>query len=314
MRLDLVVPIFNEEENLPELALRIKRVCDEIADLTWRVIYVNDASTDDSLPVMLAQQRADARFTVIDLSRNFGHQAAISAGLAHADGDVVVLMDGDLQDPPELIGQFVEAWRAKAQVVLGRRRSRQEQGLRRLGFDLFHRLFQRVSDYPITPNTGSFGLLDRRAVEQLRKLPERHRFLPGLQTWIGFEQRTVYYDRQARAAGEPKQTIRRLIHYGLDGIFSFSYKPLRLMTLAGTLISTLGFLTAFYFIAKRLLGYEVAQIGFTTLVTLVLVLGGVQLVAIGLLGEYLGRVYDEVKARPLYIVKAYHGLHGHAPS
>jgi glycosyltransferase involved in cell wall biosynthesis len=311
MRLDLVIPIYNERENLPELARRVTQVCDGLADLEWRVIYVNDASSDDSLRIILEQRQADPRFTVIELSRNFGHQPAISAGLAHADADAVVIMDGDLQDPPEVITQFLDAWRANAQVVLGLRRSRQEHGLRRLGFDLFHRLFQRVSDYPIAANTGIFGLLDRQAVDQLCALTERNRFLPGLRSWIGFEQRVVYYDRQARAGGEPKQTMRRLIRYALDGVFSFSYKPLRMMTYVGTLISTLGFLVALYFIGKRLLGFEVAQIGFTTLVTLVLILGGVQLLAIGLLGEYLGRIYDEVKARPLYIVKARHGLVGH---
>jgi dolichol-phosphate mannosyltransferase len=217
-------------------------------------------------------------------------------------------MDGDLQDPPEIIPKLVEAWRNGGEIILAERRTRSERGLRRIGFELFHRLFGWVSDSPFSPNSGIFGLLDREAAAHLNRLSERNRFLPGLRSWIGFQQRVVLYDRDERAAGEPKQTLHRLVRYALDGVFSFSYKPLRLMTYCGVLISGMGFLTASYFIGKRLLGFEVAQTGFTTLVTLVLFLGGVQLVAIGLLGEYLGRVYDEVKARPLYIVKALHGV------
>ena len=308
VKLDIVVPIYNERENLPELMRRVTETCSGLDDLTWRVVFVDDASSDDSAEIILDHQASDPRFALVRLSRNFGHQAAISAGLAHTDADAVVIMDGDLQDPPELIPELVEAWRDGGEIVLGRRRSRQERGLRRLGFELFHRMFGAISDTPFAANTGVLGLLDRKAVTELNRLSERNRFLPGLQSWIGFEQRTVSYDREERAAGEPKQTLRRLSRYAFDGVFSFSYKPLRFMTYSGTLVSAVGFLMATWFIGKRLLGFEVAQTGFTTLVTLVLFLGGVQLIAIGLLGEYLGRVYDEVKARPLFIVRSAHGL------
>lgn len=307
MRLDVVVPIYNEVETLPELLRRVTESCGALEDTAWRAIIVDDASTDDSARIVLEHQAGDPRFVLVRLSRNFGHQAAISAGLAHTDADAVVVMDGDLQDPPELIPKLVEAWEDGGEIVLGRRRSRTERGLRRAGFELFHRLFGAVSDTPFAANTGVLGLLDRKAVDELNRLSERNRFLPGLRSWIGFEQRTVLYDREDRAAGRPKQTLRRLARYALDGVFSFSYKPLRFMTYSGTLISAIGFLMAIWFVGKRLLGFEVAQTGFTTLVTLVLFLGGVQLIAIGLLGEYLGRVYDEVKARPLYIVKSVHG-------
>jgi dolichol-phosphate mannosyltransferase len=303
LKLAIVIPIYNERDNLPELCRRLRATLARMPDLEHEVIYVNDGSSDGSLEIMLDQRREDPRFTVIDLSRNFGHQSAITAGLAAADADAVVVLDGDLQDPPELIPELVACWREGAEVVRAQRRSRQERGPRRWCFDLFYRILRWTSDYPIPDQVGVCGLLDRKALDELNRLPEKNRFLPGLRAWIGFEQRTVYYDRHERASGVPRQDFWRLLHYGLDGVFSFSYKPLRLMVATGTLISAVGFVVACGFIIKRLAGIEVAQTGFTTLVTLVLFLGGVQLVAIGLLGEYLGRIYDEVKQRPLYIVR-----------
>ncbi|HEX4130071.1 MAG TPA: glycosyltransferase family 2 protein [Pirellulales bacterium] len=302
--LAVVVPIYNEQENLPELYRRLRATFDLLPDVQATVIYVNDGSRDGSLPLMLEQHKTDPRFTVVELSRNFGHQPAITAGLAAAQGaDAVVMMDGDLQDPPELIPELVACWRSGADVVRAVRRERQETGLRRLGFDLFYRLMDWISDFPIPNQVGIFGLLGHQAVTELNRLPEKNRFLPGLRAWIGFDQRTVFYDRQERAAGAPKQNLWRLFRYAMDGFLSFSYKPLRLMVGAGVLVSLVGFVLALSFIVRRLLGTETAQTGFTTLVTLVLFLGGLQLMALGLLGEYLGRIYDEVKQRPLYIVK-----------
>jgi dolichol-phosphate mannosyltransferase len=303
LRLAIVVPIYNERENLPELYRRLRAALDQLPEFEHEVIYVNDGSSDGSLEIMLEQRREDPRFTILDLSRNFGHQSAITAGLTAADADAAVVLDGDLQDPPELIPELVACWRGGAEVVRAQRRTRQERGLQRWYFDLFYRVLGWTSDFPIPAQVGVFGLLDRKALDQLNRLPETNRFLPGLRAWIGFEQRTVYYDRHERASGVPRQDFWRLLHYGLDGVFSFSYKPLRLMVAAGTVISSVGFVLASGFVIKRLAGIEVAQTGFTTLVTLVLFLGGVQLVAIGLLGEYVGRIYDEVKQRPLYIVR-----------
>ncbi|MBP1738118.1 MAG: hypothetical protein H6Q48_411 [Deltaproteobacteria bacterium] len=308
MNLDVVIPIYNEHENLPELFRRLRTVFDQLQEVTGRVIYVNDGSRDESLNLMLGQGNEDPRFTVIDLSRNFGHQAAISAGLAHGTGDAVVLMDGDLQDPPEVIPELVRSWKKGAQVVRAERKSRREKGIRRLGFDLFHALFRWVSDFPVESHSGIFGLLDRQVVRELNQFKEKNRFFPGLRSWVGFRQETVFYDRQDRAAGKPKQSLTRLVRYALDGVFSFSYKPLRLMTGLGLMISTVGFVLALFFVIRRLVGIETAQTGFTTLVTLVLFLGGVQLVAVGLLGEYLARIYDEVKQRPLFIVKKGYGV------
>ena len=306
--LAIVVPVYNEEETLPELCRRLGDSCAKLDDVDWRVIFVIDGGSDRTAAILETARAAEPRFALVELSRNFGQQAAISAGLAHADADAVVIMDGDLQDPPELIPELVACWRSGAQVVRAERRSRQDDGLRRVGFEVFHRFFSAVSDFDFGRNSGVFSLLDRRAVDEFNQLPEKHRFIPGLRTWIGFEQRSVPYDRQARAAGAPKQTLPRLVRYAMDAVFSFSYKPLRLMTLFGLLVSTVGFALASVFVVRRLIGAEIAQTGFTTLVTLILFLGGIQLMAVGLLGEYLGRIYDEVKRRPLYIVKRRAGV------
>ncbi|MSU66205.1 MAG: glycosyltransferase [Opitutus sp.] len=300
----LVIPVFNEEQVLPELCARLTALFDGSHGCTWRAVLVDDGSKDHSAEFLRAQAARDGRFELVELSRNFGFQSALAAGLAHAStADAVVTMDADLQDPPEVIPEFVAAWRNGAEVVRGTRRSRAETGLRRLGFDLFHAVFRRLSDFPIEPNTGTFGLLGRPAVEAYHQLPERHRFFPGLRVWIGFPTADVLYDRQERAAGTPQQTLRRLVRYALDGVFSFSHLPLRMLTYTGIFIAFTGFAIGLFFIVRRLLGVEIAFTGFTTIITLVLFLGGVQLIGIGVLGEYLGRMYDEVKQRPLYVVK-----------
>jgi len=306
-RIAVVIPVFNELAILPELFTRVERACERLEGLAWRVILVDDGSRDGSLEAMIRQTEADPRYEVLELSRNFGHQAAITAGLAHADADAVVVMDGDLQDPPELIPELVGAWRDGGEVVLASRRSRRESGiLRRLGFAGFYRLFGWMSDGPVDVRSGVFGLMDRRVLAELNRLTERNRFLPGLRAWLGFERREVSYDRAERAGGEAKQSLPRLIKYAVDALLSFSFKPLRIMTYAGLVISLVAFVLAAVFVVKRLAGIEVAQTGFTTLVTLVLFLGGIQLIGIGLLGEYLGRTYDEVKNRPLYVVRRRH--------
>jgi glycosyltransferase involved in cell wall biosynthesis len=300
----VVIPLFNEEAVLPELLRRVAAVCDATPEHDWEVLLVDDGSRDRSAALVAAAAARDPRFRLLELTRNFGFQAALAAGLARARGAAVITMDGDLQDPPELIPELVARWREGAEVVRATRRSRAETGLRRVGFDLFHTLYARVSDFPIEPNTGTFGLLGRAAVDALNELPERHRFFPGLRGWVGFTKAEVLYDRQERAAGQPQQSFRRLARYAFDGVFSFSYLPLRALTYCGLLVSGAGFALGTFFITKRLLGIESAQTGFTTLVTLVLFLGGIQLIGIGVLGEYLARVYDEVKRRPLYLVKS----------
>ena len=303
MKLGIVIPLYNERDLLPELIERIDAAADALAAWSVQVILVDDGSRDGSRAWLANLEARGDRYRVLLLSRNFGHQAAITAGINEAQGDAVVIMDGDLQDPPELISQLVERWEAGADVVRAVRRSRAESGPRAWGFTLFHRLLHRVTDLPDEGDTGVFALLDREALQALRSLPERHRFLPGLRSWIGFRQERVEFDRPDRATGKPRQSLWRLASYALDAFFSFSYKPLRFMTLAGLVISTLGFALASVFVVRRLLKYEIADIGFTTLVTLILFLGGVQLICFGVLGEYVARIYDEVKARPLYVVQ-----------
>jgi glycosyltransferase involved in cell wall biosynthesis len=299
----VVIPVFNEEAVLPELLARLGAMFAGRTDIGWRAVFVDDGSRDRTAALVAAAAAKDPRLQLIELSRNFGFQAALAAGLAHAPGDAVVTMDADLQDPPEVIPQMVDAWRGGAEVVRAVRRSRQEAGLRRVGMDLFHFFFRRVSDFPIEQNTGTFGLLDRTALDALNRLPERHRFFPGLRSWVGFRTAEVAYDRQERAAGRPQQTLRRLVRYAFDGVFSFSYLPLRLLAYAGLLIGVSGFFLGLYYVIKRLIDIERAPTGFTTLAALILFLGGVQLIGIGVLGEYLARIYDEVKQRPLYIIK-----------
>ncbi len=303
-RLAVVVPVYNEAQVLPELLRRLLAVCDAAPAYDWRLIFVNDGSRDQTADLIRERLAVEPRITLVELSRNFGHQPALAAGLDEARGaDATITMDADLQDPPEVIPELLARWREGAEVVLAVRRSRQETGVRRAGFDLFHAVFDRLADFPIPKNTGTFGLLNRDALEAYSRLPERHRFFPGLRAWVGFATTEVFYDRQERAAGRPVQTLIGLVRYAFDGLFSFSYLPLRVLTYFGVFAAGLGFAVGLFFAVRRMLDVEVAQMGFTTIVTLMVFIGGVQLIGIGILGEYLGRIYDEVKQRPLYVVK-----------
>jgi dolichol-phosphate mannosyltransferase len=251
--------------------------------------------------MLIEASKLSPEIVVLNLSRNFGHQAAISAGLNAATGDCVLVMDADLQDPPELLPELVATWRKGYQVVVAQRKTRAERGLRRFAFDAFYRVFGFLADYPIPLNAGVFGLMDRTVVDHLLLLDERNRFLPGLRSWLGFRQTIVWYDRQERAAGEAKQTYWKLLKYGLDALFSFSYKPLRLSWLFGIPISLFSFVYGLILVTLRIFDINVVP-GFTTPTVLLLFFGGIQLISIGILGEYMGRIYDEVKRRPLFIV------------
>ncbi|HQY87875.1 MAG TPA: glycosyltransferase family 2 protein, partial [Tepidisphaeraceae bacterium] len=288
--ISVVVPIYNEQENLPELRKRMTAALDSSGE-KWECVLVNDGSRDRSVEIITKITREDPRFKLVNLSRNFGHQPAVTAGVHHATGDAVILIDGDLQDPPEVIPDMVKSWKEGGQVVVAERRTRADSGLRGLGFKLFYPIMRRLTELPNVPDAGIFCLMDRAVVNEFNKLPERNRFIPGLRLWLGFKQTTVHYDRQERAAGKPKQSFRRLFHYALNGIVSFSYRPLRAATYMGFLVSIFGFLTAAYFIIKRLAGDETAVTGFTTLLCAIIFLGGVQLISVGILGEYIGRIY-----------------------
>jgi dolichol-phosphate mannosyltransferase len=299
---EVVIPLFNEEENVVELHSRVARACARVGG-PWRVTYVDDGSRDRTVELLHACGGGDPRFRVLRLSRNFGHQPAITAGLREADADAVVLLDGDLQDPPEFIPDLVAAWRNGAEVVIARRRSRQDTGLRRLAFDLFHAGFRYLVDFDIPQHTGTFCLLARPVLDAINGLPESHRFFPGLRAWVGFRQVLLEYDRQARHRGAPKQTFSRLFRYAADGVLSFSFRPLRLLTTVGVFVCGCSFLVAAWFFVKRLAGLETAPIGFTTLCCAVFGLGGLQLVGMGVLGEYIGRIFEETKGRPLFVVR-----------
>ncbi len=299
--ISVVIPIFNEQENLPELRARLTAALDLSGD-SWEILFVDDGSGDESLTILRNYNREDARLRVISLSRNFGHQPACTAGIHHAVGDCVILIDGDLQDPPEVIPELVAKWKEGNQVVLAERKSRRDHNMRGLGFRLFYPVFRKMADLPEVPDAGIFGLMDRAVVDEFNKLPERNRYIPGLRGWLGFKCASVCYDRQDRAAGAPKQTLRRLMHYAVDGMFSFSYKPLRWVTYTGFTISGITFLLAMFYLVTFFAEHKQAGSGFTTIILCVLFLGGVQLISIGILGEYVGRIYEEIKQRPLYVV------------
>jgi glycosyltransferase involved in cell wall biosynthesis len=300
--ISVVVPIFNEEEIVRAFHAALADSMKQVGE-TWEVVYVNDGSTDSTLKVLSELQAEDAQVVVVDLSRNWGHMGAISAGLQTARGDAVVLMDGDFQDPPEVVPELVAAWRNGAQVVTAVRRSRQERRkiLAKL-FPLFYRLLGAISDFPIPLNAGIFGLLDRKAVDSINSLREGNRYLPGLRAWVGYKTGVVLYDRQDRAGGEGKLTFLSRIKYAMDAITSFSYKPLRLsFGLAGFAIflaAILAICTVFSKSPVNPLGYGVAAAIF--------LVGGLLLLCVGVIGEYLGRVYDEVRSRPLSIINKVH--------
>lgn len=306
MMVSVVVPIFNEQENLPELRRRLSEALEKTGE-SWEVVLVNDGSRDASREMIRRYHQEDPRFKLVDLSRNFGHQPAVTAGIHHASGDCVILIDGDLQDPPEVIPEMIAKWRAGNKVVLGERHSRADGGMRSIGFKAFYPVLRAMTDLPSAPDAGIFGLMDRVVVDEFNRLPERNRFIPGLRSWLGFKTESVLYDRQDRAAGKPKQTLRRLIHYAMDGIFSFSYRPLRWVTWMGLFVSTISFGLALWYIFDFF--YHRKPItGFTTIIVSVLFLGGVQMIAVGILGEYIGRIYEEIKQRPLYVVQERLGI------
>lgn len=307
--ISIVVPIYNEGELVRELHRQVSGAMSGV-DGPWEVVYVNDGSRDNTLGLLLEVQASDPHVVVVDLSRNWGHQPALTAGLSVARGDAVIMMDGDLQDPPQVLPAMIDAWRSGAQVVIAQRRSRADRGLRGLLFRGFYMLLGFLSDFPIPLNAGIFGLLDRQAVDAILNLSESNRYLPGLRAWVGYRTGIVYYDRADRAAGEPKQTLWKLLKYGLDAVFSFSYKPLRLTLLLGmtTVFALLTF--AAVVLVCRVLGLglfgQPVVFGYTSTMVAILFLGAVQLIGLGIIGEYVGRIYDEVKRRPLFLIRQVH--------
>ena len=311
--LSVVVPIKDEIETLPELHRRLSDVLTgELSDS--EIVFVDDGSGDGSARWIAERHADDLRVKLVRLSRNFGHQAAVTAGLAHARGRAVVLMDGDLQDPPELIPALIDRWREGNEIVHTVKTRRQESWARRLAFRAFYRMIRSLSSETDLPlQAGLFSLLDRRVVDELERMPERNRYLAGLRAWVGFRQTAVEYERDARWSGAPRVSVARLFRLAFDGIFSFSNLPLRLATLLGLVVSLAAFLLMATILYLRLFT-DRAILGWASLMTSILFLGGVILVTIGIIGEYTGRIYDEVKRRPLYVVAERVGLAERAPA
>ncbi len=300
-RLTVVVPAHNEGESLREFHARLAAVLDKL-DMQADVLYVDDGSRDDTYAVMRSLREADARVATLKLSRNFGKELALTAGLDQVDADAVVIIDADLQDPPELIPVFVQHWREGFDVVYGTRSARAgETRLKKFTSAAFYRVMERLSSTPVPRDTGDFRLMSRRALDALKQLRERQRFMKGLFTWVGYRQMPVVYDRDPRFAGTSKFNYWRLWNFALEGITSFSGAPLKLATYVGLSTALLAFLFAAWVIGKALLFGDAVQ-GYPTLMVVILALGGVQLMALGLIGEYLGRLYMEAKQRPLYLI------------
>jgi polyisoprenyl-phosphate glycosyltransferase len=299
--LSVVVPLFNEAENLAELYRRLVAALDALW-LSYELVLVNDGSTDRT-PAMLDElRRRDPRVVPLHLSRNFGHQPAISAGLAHARGQAVIVMDGDLQDPPEVLGRFIERWRDGHEVVYAVRTERKENFLKRAGYFLFYRLLRAVGDLDIPLDSGDFCLMDRKVLEVLNHLPERMRFVRGLRTFVGFRQIGVPYPRAAREAGTPKYTIPALVRLALDGLFNFSSAPLKLVTYLGFSSAALATLLLFWLLVDAWVHHS-APTGWACAIVLILFTCAAQLLSLGIVGAYVRRIFLEVKGRPTYIVR-----------
>jgi dolichol-phosphate mannosyltransferase len=301
--ISIVVPLYNEEGNVNELVRRISDAASSalLASETFEILAVNDGSRDGTLASLRRLQREYPNLKIVDLSRNFGHQIAATAGLDAAKGDAVILMDGDLQDPPELIAQFLQQWRAGYDVVYATRKTRKgESRFKLLTAALFYRTIRRLTNVSIPVDTGDFRLMSRRVVDALGLAREKHRFLRGLVSWVGFKQTGVEYERDPRLTGETKYPLSKMLKFAIDGITSFSEIPLRFATYLGFVISACAFLYAVGVVIAHFYGLN--EPGYTSMMSVILFLGGVQLITIGIVGEYLGRIYDQVKARPLYLL------------
>ena len=301
IHLSVAIPVHNEESVLPELLARLQKVLDALPGGPHEVVFVDDGSSDRSFEMVGEAAAKDARIVGISLSRNFGHQAAISAALDHVSGDAVVVMDGDLQDVPEVIPQFVEKFQNGYDVVYAQRVRRKEPLLLRTCYFVFYRMMASLSDIRLPLDSGDFGLMSRKVVEHLRGMPEHHRYLRGMRSWVGFRQIGVTVERAERHSGKSKYSLMRLITLAADGIFAFSIVPIRAAALIGTFVMFLSSLYVLYALYAKIFDHRSPQ-GFTALLIAVTFLSGIVLFFLGIIGEYVGRIYEETKARPHYIV------------
>jgi len=302
--ISVVAPVYNEEEVLPELYRRVRQVLEETGEV-WELVLVNDGSRDRSAEIIAELHKEDPRVNGVSFSRNFGFQIAVTAGLDHAQGEAVILTDADLQDPPEVFPRMIAKWREGYDVVYGVRTSREgETWFKLLTAKLFYRLIYRITSVDIPLDTGDFRLIDRRVVEAIRHMPERNRFLRGMVPWVGYRQTGIEYEREARFAGKSKfSSVGQMLPFAVDAVTSFSYFPLRIATYLGFMIALISGLAILTVVLLRLFGPSTPLLGQATTLVAVLFLGGVQLISLGIIGEYLGRIYDEVKGRPLYLIE-----------
>lgn len=305
--ISVIVPVFNEEGVIEEFHCRLMQVIDGL-DVHAEIIYINDGSTDNTMNIIGQLRKKDANVGILDLSRNFGKEAAITAGLDYANGEAVIIIDADLQDPPELMPEMLHEWENGYEVVYMERRSRTgETIIKKLTARIFYSILARLGSVPIPKNVGDFRLLSRRVVEALRLMPERTRFMKGLFAWVGFHQKGLKYDRDARASGKSKWSYWSLFKFSLEGITSFSTIPLHLASCLGVLAASTAFLYGMWIILKTLLFGESVR-GYPSLMVVILFLAGIQLIAVGIVGQYLGRMFIESKQRPLYIIKDFWGV------
>ncbi len=313
MLLSVVVPCFNEQEVLKLTHRRLIEALGDNGKFDLEILYVNDGSRDGTEEILFDLADVDSRVKVISFSRNFGHQSAITAGLNYAVGDIVAVIDADLQDPPELIESMIAKWQEGFDVVYGVRTSRKEGFFKQLSYKVFYRLYRFFVRIETPLDSGDFALLDRRIVDLLNSLPEKNRFIRGLRAWIGFRQTGWVYEREARAAGDPKYNLQKLIKLAFDGIFNFSTTPLTVIFIVGVITSLMSVVATFVYLIARIgsyniFGYSPGDVpGFTTLIIVILFFSGIQLISLGIIGEYLGRLYQEAKKRPTYVVKETRG-------
>jgi glycosyltransferase involved in cell wall biosynthesis len=312
--LSIVIPCFNEEEVISETISQLEAFCNEVTDLNLELIFVDDGSSDSTSEILKKKIAKDSRFRLIRFARNFGHQVAVTAGIDASKGDAVVLIDADLQDPPSVIHPMISKWREGYDVVYGTRTDRSGESAFKLATARsFYRFLNKLSDTPIPLDTGDFRLMSRNVVETLKAMPERDRFLRGMVSWVGFKQTSLPYKRVERFAGTSKYPLGKMVRFATDGILSFSTKPLQLSVALGLGCAAVSMLGIFYALFMRIFT-DVWVEGWTALMIAVLFMGGVQLISVGIIGEYIGRIYNEIKKRPLYVVEEYIGFDKDGPS
>lgn len=310
IRYSIIVPMYNEEAVIHETYRRLKTVMNKTGE-AYELLFINDGSKDRSAEIIRECSYWDPTVKLIDFSRNFGHQIAITAGMDYAAGDAVIIIDADLQDPPELILDMISKWEDGFEVVYAKRTKRSgESKFKKWSASLFYRVLKASADVPIPVDTGDFRLIDRRVVDELKRLPENNRFVRGLVSWVGFRQTALEYERDERLAGETKYPLKRMIKLCVDGITSFSYKPLKLAGYLGALLSGAGFLYFFYVLYLAIFTDATIK-GWPSMIGIMVIFNGFVLLMLGIMGEYVGRIYDETKGRPLYIVRDSYGIASH---